>query len=134
MSWAARFVGKPFRDGGRGPEAYDCWGVVCGVYRDCLGVELPLYGETRATDLRGVSRAVDAGKDGAEWRRVTDPQAFDVAVMRLPSSARVGHVGVCDGQGRVLHAEAASGVALERADSAMIARRIVGYWRHETQC
>ena len=111
----ARYVGLPFVDGGRGPGAVDCWGLVRWVYLQELGIDLPMHGETRADDLRGVSRAVDAGK----------------AVMRLPSSGRPGHVGVYDGQGRVLHAEKASGTILERVSSAMIAQRIIGYWRHQ---
>lgn len=126
----ARYVGLPFVDGGRGPGAVDCWGLVCFVYRQELKIDLPNYGEVRARDLRAVSRSVDAGKDGADWVRVEVPQAMDVAVMRLPSSGRPGHVGIYDGMGRILHAEAATGVILEAVRSTMIASRILGYWRH----
>jgi cell wall-associated NlpC family hydrolase len=123
-----QYVGLPFKDGGRDRAGVDCWGLVALAYREILGIELPLYGEISANDLRRVSREVDAGKDG--WTRVDVPQAMDVAVMRLPSSARPGHVGLYDGAGHILHAEKASGVALEDIRSPMIAARLIGFWRY----
>lgn len=125
-----RYVGLPFVDGGRGPDSVDCWGLVCLVYRECLGIDLPPYGDVSAHNLRVVSRSFDAGKDGPEWVQVETPQQHDVALMRLPSSGRAGHVGVYDGAGRILHAEKASGTMLESVKSTMIASRIIGYWRH----
>nr|WP_309504274.1 NlpC/P60 family protein [uncultured Roseovarius sp.] len=124
----SNYVGLPFRDGGRDRPAVDCWGLIVLAYRECLGIDLPLYGDVLASDLRRVSRSVDAGKDG--WRRVETPREMDVAVMRLPSSKRVGHVGIYAGRGQILHAEQASGVALERVSSPVIASRIVGFWRY----
>ena len=123
-----QFVGLPFVDGGRDWSGVDCWGLVCLAYRELSGIQLPLYGDVSAEDLRSVSRNIDAGKNG--WRRVEQPEALDVAVMRLPSSSRIGHVGLYDGAGRILHAERASGVALEDMRSPMIAARLVGFWRY----
>ncbi len=129
-----RYVGLPFVDGGRGPGAVDCWGLCCFVYRQELGIELPPHGDVRAADLRAVSRAMDTGKDAADWLLVDHPQLHDVAVMRLPSSGRPGHVGIYAGGGLILHVERAARTVLEPAKSPMIAHRIIGYWRHITQC
>jgi len=35
---AARYVGAPYKHGGRGPDGYDCLGIVLAVYRDA-GIE-----------------------------------------------------------------------------------------------
>lgn len=130
MNWTAQYVGKPFMDGGRGPDAYDCWGVVQAVYRDQLGIDLPGYGEISAANLLRVRRQIAAGADAEPWLPVTDPREFDVAVMRLPSGRGHGHVGVMIDAHNVLHSEGASGVAVDRIDAATIRNRIMGYWRH----
>ncbi|MGR3495148.1 C40 family peptidase [Citreimonas sp.] len=130
MIWAARYVGAPFADGGRGPVAFDCWGLVQTVYRDCLGIELPHYGEISARDLLRVRREIAAGVTSEIWRQVDRPREFDVAVMRLPTGRGHGHVGVLTDPHHVLHVEAGSGAAIERLDGATIRNRIMGYWRH----
>ena len=130
MIWAAQYVGRPFKDGGRGPDAYDCWGAVMAIYRDHLGIELPHYGEISAADLLRVRREIAAGAASEVWRKIEVPQEFDVCVMRLPSGRGHGHVGVMTDPRHVLHAEAGSGVSIERIDSATIRNRIMGFWRH----
>lgn len=131
MSWAAAYVGLPFLSGGREGPGLDCWGLVRAVYRDQLGVDLPSYGEIDAGETRRLTRAIETGaQEQATWRRVAEPQPFDVAVMRLPTGLRWGHVGIVADARHVLHSEKASGVALARMDSPMIRNRIVGYWRH----
>lgn len=105
-----RYLGLRFVSGGRDASGLDCWGLVRLVYRDGLDVELPSYGEIGAYDLVRVSRAMDRDKDGERW--VEAPacalQPFDVCVMRLHGSSRIGHVGVMVDGRRVLHVEEAS--------------------------
>lgn len=130
MIWAARYVGVPFKDGGRDIKGLDCWGCVCLCYRECLGIELPHYGEISASDLLRVRREIASGAASEPWRKVDVPAEFDVAVMRLPSGRGHGHVGVMVDPHHVLHVEAGSGAAIERVDSATIRGRLMGYWRH----
>lgn len=128
--WAAKYIGLPFKDGGRGPKAFDCWGLCQAIYRDQLGVELPHYGEISASDLLRVRREIAAGAASEVWNKVESPREFDVAVMRLPTGKGHGHVGVMLDPHNVLHVEAGSGVAIERVQSVTIRDRIMGYWRH----
>jgi cell wall-associated NlpC family hydrolase len=130
MIWAGHYVGKPFRDGGRGPDAYDCWGLVRAVYRDVLGIDLPAYGEISAADLLRVRREIAAGSVSEPWHPVPVPRALDVCVMRLPTGRGHGHVGVMVDAGTVLHAEGRCGVAMEPVSAATIRGRVMGYWRH----
>ena len=130
MIWPARYVGAPFKDGGRGPDVFDCWGLVSQVYRDQLGIDLPHYGEISAADLLRVRREIMAGAASEPWRQVTDPREFDVAVMRLPTGRGHGHVGVLTDPRNVLHVEAGSGAAIEQLNSVTIRNRVMGFWRH----
>lgn len=126
MSWWAPYVGLPF---GEGKGEVTCWSLVALVYRDCLGIDLPLYGEISARDLVRVARTMEARKDDG-WHLVAEPDCFDVCLMRAPRGGSVvAHVGVMvDGQ-RVLHVEAASAAVVVPIRHFTVAGRILGYRR-----
>lgn len=129
MDWWANYVGLPFLDGGRGPEAYDCWGLVRAVYARMLGVDLPSYGEISARDLVRVARAMAAGQDDG-WRVVAAPQALDVCLMRSGrGGVPVVHVGVMADARRVLHVEPATAAVVVPVMHASVAGRIAGFRR-----
>ena len=124
--WFAPYVGLPF---GQGPGQVTCWGLVRRVYADCLGVDLPAYGEISAHDLARIARAMKAGADDG-WRQVADPRAFDVALMRGPSGgSMVVHVGVMVDRLRVLHVEEAAAAAVVPVQHWTVASRVIGYRR-----
>lgn len=126
MGWVARYVGLPF---GEGAGQVTCWLLVCRVYRDVLGVDLPAYGEISARDLVRVARAIGAGKDDG-WRAVAPPQALDVCLMRSPrGGAAICHVGVMVDATRVLHVEEATAAVVVPVWHFSIAGRIAGFRR-----
>jgi len=103
------FIGLPYREGARGPEAYDCYGVVMAVYRAGLGIELPDW-YADAPGPQGASRAIAAAMTDEATRRqsvkVEAAEDFDIAV--VGSSLRPHHVGVFM-HGGVLHCSKAFG-------------------------
>lgn len=130
--WTARYVGRPFSEDGLGPRAYHCWGLVRAVYRDCLGIDLPTYGEISARDLSRAARAIGAGQDVEPWHDVDTPQAYDVCVMALPRRRWPGHVGVMVDSRTVMHVEAATHVCVVPVDHFSIRHRVMGYRRHRS--
>jgi cell wall-associated NlpC family hydrolase len=131
MTWAGRYIGLPFIDGGRGPVAVDCWGLVRLVFAQERAIDLPTYGEISAGALRSITRAIQAGQEAPEvWRQVKAPQAFDVAVMRGGASWRPCHVGVMVNGETVLHVEKDSATCLEPINGQVMKHRIIGFWRH----
>lgn len=128
MQWWSRYIGLPFLDGGRGPHAYDCWGLVRRVYADRLSVALPSYGEISARDLARVARAMGAAKDDG-WQACA-PQSLAVVLMRSGrGGARVVHVGVMVDAARLLHVEVAAAAAVVPITHFSVAGRITGYRR-----
>lgn len=129
--WWARYIGTPFKDGGRGADAVDCWGLVRLVYAAELGIDLPRYGEISARDLMRVARAMGAVKDDG-WNAVTDPRAFDVALMRSGRGGgdTVVHVGLMIDARRVMHVDAATATTVVPLTHFSVAGRIVGFRRH----
>lgn len=129
-AFSARVVGTPFVDGGRDWGALDCWGCVALYYRECMGIDLPSYGDTSAHDLRRVAVEMRRG-DGWPWVVAEHPRAGDVAIMRSGHGGRaVVHVGVLTDRDHVLHTEAATGAVVVPVTHYSIAHRIAGYRRH----
>lgn len=128
MTWWSRYIGAPFLSGGRGPVAYDCWGLCRAVYDDQLGIDLPSYGEISARDLVRVARAMEAQKDDG-WTSC-EPEPFAIALMRHPrGGARVVHVGVMIDARRVLHVEEATAAVVVPVAHVSVAGRVLGFRR-----
>lgn len=97
------FVGLPFRVGARGPDAFDCYGIVAEVLRRARGVALPDWYQG-APGQQAASRAVSAALAGevSEGRAVlvAAPEEFDIAI--VGGFRRAHHVGIVL-QGGILH-------------------------------
>lgn len=109
-------LSKPFRDGARGPDAYDCVGLMLEVERR-LGVELPPWG-SHAREMAGAL---------AHWTPVTDPQPGDGILFE--SDDPPWHIGVVGGGGYMIHAHPSCGVARERYNTFPWQNRIRGFYR-----
>lgn len=126
MEWYAKYIGLPF---GEAAGQVTCWSLVKQVYADHMALDLPAYGEISARDLVRVARTMEARKDDG-WQAVTDPQAFDVCLMRAPRGGSVvAHVGVMIDALRVLHVEAASAAVVVPVKHFTVAGRVLGYRR-----
>jgi cell wall-associated NlpC family hydrolase len=101
--WTDDYIEIPFLPDGRDRNGCDCWGLVCLVYREKLGIELPEYkgvfeAQTIA-QLKNVARVMEREKES--WVRVEKPHEFDVAMIR--SGAYAWHVGIVIDRRRMLH-------------------------------
>lgn len=119
--WVAEMLGKPFEMGARGPDAFDCYGLVIDAYRRLQGTELIDY--------------TDPPTMGAEIRRVMtneieqlwepDPDG-SLLFMRLYGNA---HVGYRVSPSSFAHVwEQSGGVRIER--NYLWASRIQGTYRY----
>jgi len=101
--WTDDYIEIPFLPDGRDRNGCDCWGLVCLVYREKLGIELPEYkgvfeAQTIA-QLKNVARVMEREKES--WVRVEKPHEFDVVMIR--SGAYAWHVGIVIDRRRMLH-------------------------------
>lgn len=110
MTWD-RYIGLPYAEGARGPEAYDCYGLVAEVFRAAKGIVLPDWYQD-APGPQSASRAISAALDGevagGRTQRVAEPQDYDIAI--VGSQLRPHHVGIVVAGG-VLHASRSLGSA-----------------------
>ena len=133
MTWATKYLGLPFAEGGRGPEAFDCWGLVRQVLLDQHGIDLDAYHGISTNDGPAVAMQVLAEIRRDDWCEVMTPRAFDVAVMwtNRPFSRTLSHIGIVERAGRLLHIEKdkrAICIPLERLAPAFA---IHSFYRHK---
>ncbi len=126
--WAEKYVGLPFKDGGRDMQGVDCWGLVRLVLQTECGIEVPSYGEINASELLKICHKIAEDAQREPWLPVINPQAFDVAVMRK----RLGpsHVGIMFNRFNMLHVEAATSAVLINIKHPSVAFRSTNYFRH----
>lgn len=116
----SHLVGIPFEYGGRGPHAYDCYGLVKECYRLARGIELPDFQSPRD---QGAQAAVGL-LQLQTWRDAPRTPGVLVAfrIGRLTS-----HCGFLLDHDTMIHAwEKSGGVTIQRLTEWQ--RRITGFY------
>lgn len=128
LTWA-RYVGLPFKDGGRDWKGVDCWGLVRLVLKQERGVDVPSYGEISAMDLASVARYVGGESALEPWHPVKSGfRPFDVAVMHKRHAPI--HVGIMATDTHLLHVERHTHAVLVPLVSPLVKFRAVALFRH----
>lgn len=104
-------VGLPFKSRGRGPDEYDCFGLVMQIYRR-RGIVIPdlYYGDNAEEHAKLLVQ-------GAQSWRPCPVGAGAVCLWRSWSSTAPDHVGVMINQDQYIHATAAFGQVMVTAIS-----------------
>lgn len=124
----SRFVGIPFKIGGRDFSGCDCWGLVCLFYENILNVKLDPYEGcyVDAEDLEGIGKILEW--EQKNWRKIC-LQSAQFGDVLLLSTRFVCHVGIFLDRARMLHSAPGKDSCIERLSSAIWASRIVGVYR-----
>ena len=110
--WAFDYIGKPWKLGCGGPDAFDCWGLVVDVYRRLYGKALSAIPAPK-NNLKALILTIDKHPERQRWEAVSPPQEGDIALMR--QSRYPIHVGLwvdVDGGG-ILHCIQGAGVVFQ---------------------
>lgn len=118
------YIGLPFKDGGRGPKEYDCWGLAMAVMKN-YGYYLPDY-HISAFDAAKIAFEIKSQR--CLWTELKQPVKGCVVVMRFGTSALVNHVGVYIGNGRFVHAREKTGSCIERLDNPVFKKLVAGFY------
>ncbi|MFA6635682.1 MAG: NlpC/P60 family protein [Candidatus Omnitrophota bacterium] len=90
-----KYIGVPYRHGGRGMSGLDCWGLVKNVYKD-LGYQLFDIAEDRyPSDWPRGGNNYFIENYHKEWEEVTSPEKFDGVLFKNKQ-------GICDHAGVIL--------------------------------
>jgi cell wall-associated NlpC family hydrolase len=125
------FTGLPYRDLGRGPDAYDCWGLVVAVY-DAAGIKLPSYAESYVTaeDLKSISCLISGSLQ--PWREISEREVKPLDGVLVNIAGYERHIGLVVKRGYMLHVGLDLGPSrIERYDAMYLRKRISRFMRHE---
>jgi probable lipoprotein NlpC len=125
------FVGLPYRDLGRGPDAYDCWGLVVAVY-SAAGIALPSHSESYVTaeDLKAISCLISGSLQ--PWEEISENEARPLDGVLITIGGYERHIGVVVKRGHMLHVGLDLGPSrIERYTAFYLKKRISRFMRHE---
>ena len=124
MSKITDLIGKPFKDGGRGPDSFDCWGLAIEVFRR-HGIELPDF-EIGCHESELIN--AEYHKQVGQWLKVTNPPVPSLVVIRFNEAAFFNHVGSYIGNGRFIHITEKAGANIDRVDHPYWRTNIAGFY------
>lgn len=135
ISWVMPLLSKKWVANARGPETFDCWGLVCHVYKTQFGVTLPEYLDIQPEERVRVAKAMTTDTGSPPWCHVDKPQHGDL--VGLSGNKAIHHVGVfldVDG-GAVLHISSTSGVMCQRLNQLkLLGFHNIQFFRHDELC
>jgi len=127
--WVEKITGKPWQEYATGPDAFDCWGVVCFAFVQKFNVELDRHLEIPTLNPAAFHRVVSQEITTGSWQQLS---VMEDGCLVLMSMGRLfHHVGVwldING-GRLLHRNDGIGVALDGRHSLNQFNR-VEYWKY----
>jgi len=119
-------IGKPFKDLGRGPDYFDCFGLVKEVFKR-QGFEIPDYGRDIWADQS--SRINNAILDASEhWTPISKPIRGCLAVFRFPYPMWVSHLGVMLDTERFINVRLKTRVIIDKISSPAWKKRVAGFY------
>jgi cell wall-associated NlpC family hydrolase len=130
-SWLSRYVGLPYRHGGRSLDGLDCLGLVQLVWQEQFGVPLPPYDGPRWGLCRNRE---DIGAAAVAYAKsfVTIPkgeeQLGDGILIRTRGLPL--HAALVVGDGLMLHIEEGNYSCIARYNSFEWASRIASFYRY----
>ena len=101
--------GKKYRSGAKGPDYFDCSGLVYFTYRQA-GISVPLTAEAQ-------------GRYGAEISR-GETQPGDLVLFRIKND---DHIGIMVNGSDFVHASKSRGVAIDSLESTYWRRYLIGF-------
>ena len=140
--WWNKYADKKFEIKGRGPDTFDCWGLLQWIYahdryflnedgeKVAARVILPGYEEfyEDTKDRETLSQVIFEQRQ-ERWREVTKPQQFDAILLRMRGVPM--HVGVVTKPGHMIHCAHGVGTSHERFDSMRWREKGLGFFRYE---
>ena len=122
--WANKYIGIPYKDGGRETDGLDCWGLVRLVYKNEYGIELPSFkNEYIISDRQRVNELFNQYRES--WTVEENPKEGDVVLLRLLGEE--AHVGVLVNDKQFLHVNHKTPAAVENLSSIKWRDRVVGF-------
>ena len=126
MHWATELIGKSYRPGAIGPDAFDCWGLVWYVYNYIFSLPVP-YVPYHGGEKQAARRFFKKYKE--IWEEIPLPELH--CVVTFSPKVIPTHTGIYLGDRKVLHATEGVGVVVDPIDRfKYYGYRTIKFYRH----
>lgn len=112
---ADKYIGRPWVNGGQGPQAFDCWGFVRYVYAQEYGIPLAAI-DVSAYAALAVRRAAKEAAPVSDFVSVDLLDLEDADIVLCSQAKHPHHVGIWIGGG-LLHCVEGAGVVYQTRQS-----------------
>ena len=121
-------IGAEFVDGGRGPDGYDCFGLVREVYKR-YGIILPDY-QIACYDVFNVTKEIENNRPNWVKCSLENAPVPCIAAFRV-SAPMVNHVGIYLGDNKFIHTREKAGAVIESLDAPAWRHRLEGLYAYK---
>jgi len=128
----SKYIGIPFKDHGRDFDGCDCWGLVRLIYQNEYGIFLPRYDTAYTTTKDRISVSNFALREAQNWIEVSDKKEGDVILFRVLGLPL--HVGLVIDKHYMIHILKGIDSSIEKFESPIWKKRILGVYRHAKFC
>lgn len=109
----SKYLKTEYERGGRGPEKYDCWGLVRAVHHELFNRPLlPSYGAICPTNKAGLTKACADVKESGRFIEVASQPGAIATAWRASLCVHVGICVLVDGRLWVLETDEPDGPVL----------------------
>lgn len=128
-AWTARYIGGRYEIGGRGPDVWDCYGLMATIMRAEYALDVPLFlGALPPDHGRPAMAAAIAARKSPDWQRVNgDPKPGDGALFRVGADAC--HCGAVIAPNLMIHIHDGLNVTVDCISGDRWGNRLVGIFR-----
>lgn len=106
-------IGRPYRLGAQGPDAFDCYGAARALQRDLFGRDMPEFSMPGSAGRTAIAAAIAAHPERGRWAEVERP--VDGALVTMARNTCGYHLGtwLSEDGGIVVHAIETCGVVAD---------------------
>ena len=124
-----KYIGKPFKDNARGPNYFDCYGLLYAIYKDILNIKLPLFNDEYFTTTNKIAiKELIERETSGDWQKITAYMPLDIVIFRFLGWPL--HVGIIMDENRFIHALRGSDVCVEHLNNPLWRKKIDGFYRY----
>lgn len=133
MPWTDLYMGIPFKPDGRDRNGLDCYGLICLIYKEQLGIEIPdykgIFENNCFTTLKKVAQIIKEDKDKG-WTVISkgEQKEFDGIVLRTGKFQ--WHLGVVVNSMNMIHIIQGAEVIVEPYESLLWKHRVAEFRRY----
>lgn len=128
--WCNEYISVPFIEHGRDREGCDCWGLARLIYKERLGIDLPIFLDYKNTkDGKSISQIYES--EYKHWKNIKlgEEKSYDILVFKIMGLPT--HIAIVVDKGLMIHCEKGCGTHISEYNREVQWKtRLAGVYRY----